>query len=683
MKQKPKPKEKQSEKPKEKPAQKIKTNTWFQQNKLLLLLLLIVTAVFANSIVNNYAMDDEFFTTKTNKLAAKGISAIPKMFTSRTFSDNNGEGYEYRPVVAASFAIEHQLFGINPHTSHLISVLLYLLIAVVLYRLLQKWFTGQGEWLIFFIALLFLIHPLRTEVVDNIKSRDELLSILGSLSCLWFGLRFHETGKWYYAVLYPVCFLFGFLAKHSTAPYVVLLPLTLYFFTNVDYKKLILYALPLIAMMVLISFVQRMTLPHSGRHMLLLENPLVEMKMNLLQRTATASYVMGRYLWLHIIPHPLVYYYGYNYVPIADWASIIPIVSIIIHLGLFAYALMNLKKKDPISFGILFYLLNMAAFSNLLKPAPGLMAERFTFSASIGFTVALCLVVFRLFKIEPVKFSWNTDAKKAGYLLCAIAVLFSLRSISRNADWKNKLTLYEHDMPALAESSKGNMMYANAMLTMFHEQTNNAVRMSKIGIRDSTNFYMLSAKTYLEKAQEHFKRATEITPTYSIAWVNLGSTYYFMKKYPEALQYSNEGIRLNPKSKEGYYNAAMSYIGLNKPDSAEPIFRHVVEIDSDDINAHDQLAKLAIAKGDTATAIKYLLDAIILNPESENAYVNVAQFYLKLKNGDEALRYTEKAAEVNPRNVERLQNLAMYYQQKGNTEKANYYFGRINEAKQK
>ena len=678
MKQKPQPKEKQ----KVQPAQKIKTNSWFQNNKLLVGLLVIVTLVFANSIPNRYALDDEFFTTINNKIAEKGLKAIPKIFTSRTFTTNEGSGYEYRPMVAAAFAIEHQFFGANPHVSHAISLLLYLLIAFLLYRLLQKWFVGEGEWIIFFIALLFLIHPLRTEVVDNIKSRDELLSILGSLLCIWFAFRFHETGKWYYALLYPLCFVAGFLSKHSTAPYLILLPLSLYFFTTLDIKKIILYALPLLGMMMFISFAQRMSLPHVTRHMLLLENPLVDMKLSLLERTATASYIMGRYLWLHIIPHPLVYYYGFKYVPIVNWVSVLPIVSLLVHLALFAYAMLNLKKKDPIAFGILFYLLNMAAYSNLLKPAPGLMAERFTFSASIGFAIALCFVVFRYFKIEPAKFSWQSDSKKAGYLLSGIAVLFALKSISRNADWKDKVSLYTHDMEYLTESAKGNMMYANATLTLFHENTHNAVRLSQNGNtqRDSIRYYASLAKGYLAQAQEHFRAATEITPMYSIAWINLGSTYYFQNKYAEALQYSLEGLKFDADSKEGVYNAAMAYNGLGKKDSAEIFFHRVLEIDSDDINAHDQLGKFALAKGDTATATKFYMDCIALNPKAENAYVNAAQYFLKIKNQQGALQYTEMAAQVNPRNVVRMKNLATYYQQQGNTEKANYYFQKMNEA---
>ncbi len=681
MKQKPKTKEKPLEKVKEKQATKRTANPWFEKNKLLVLLLVIVTVVFAGSLRNNYALDDEFFTTKGNKLAAKGISAIPQMFKNRTFTTNDGDGYEYRPMTAASFAIEHQFLGINPHISHAISLLIYLLICVLLFSLLKKWLKGQGEWIVFFIALIFLIHPLRTEVVDNIKSRDELMAMVGALLTLWFAFRFHETGKWYYAVLYPISFIVGFLSKHSIVPYIVLVPLALYFFTNLNYKKALLYGLPLIGAIVLTVVLQKLSVPRGHRHMLMLENPLVEMKMTILQRTATASYVMGRYLWLHLLPHPLVYYYGYKYVPIAEWPSFIPIVSIIAHLALFAYAIKNFRKNEAISFGILFYLINMAAFSNLLKPAPGLMAERFTFSASIGFAMAACFALFKLMKIDPAKFSWKTDSKKAGYVLCTMAVLFGAKSMSRHPDWKNKVTLYKHDMEYLTESAKGNMMYANAVLGLFHENTNQAVQMSKTGNRDSTNYYMLRAKGYLSEAQEHFRKATEITPTYSIAWINLGSTYYFQNSYADALKYSSEGLKLSPDSKEGIYNSAMAYNSLGKRDSAEIFFLRVLEVDSDDINGHDQLAKLSLAKGDTASAVQYELDAIARNPTTELAYVNAAQFYLKLKNQMAALSYTEKAAEINPKNINRLQNLAMYYQQNGNMERANYYQGKINEAK--
>ncbi len=62
-------------------------------------------------------MDDELV-TKNHRLTSKGIAAIPEIFASPYYQDDAGYSYEYRPVVLASFAIEHDIFGENPQWSH-------------------------------------------------------------------------------------------------------------------------------------------------------------------------------------------------------------------------------------------------------------------------------------------------------------------------------------------------------------------------------------------------------------------------------------------------------------------------------------------------------------------------------------------------------------------------------------
>lgn len=115
--------------------------------------------------------------------------------------------------------------------------------------------------LVFFICLLFFLHPLHTEVVENIKSRDELVAMLGALLSLWFAWRFYDFCRWYYALLYPLFFWLGFLSKHTVIPYLLLFPLVLYFFTALNWKKIVLYTLPLLAVMVSTAMHQEILYP--------------------------------------------------------------------------------------------------------------------------------------------------------------------------------------------------------------------------------------------------------------------------------------------------------------------------------------------------------------------------------------------------------------------------------------
>ena len=56
-------------------------------------------------------------------------------------------------------------------------------------------------------------------------------------------------------------------------------------------------------------------------------------------------------------------------------------------IGLIGYSIWSLwkQKRDPLVFGILFYLITLSVVSNLVFPIGTNMAERFLFMPSIGF----------------------------------------------------------------------------------------------------------------------------------------------------------------------------------------------------------------------------------------------------------------------------------------------------------
>jgi hypothetical protein len=76
------------------------------------------------------------------------------------------------------------LFGQNPHISHFINILLYIITIWLIYRLFQILFGHLHPLFPLIACLLFLAHPTHTEVVTSLKNRDELLSFLLSLVTL-------------------------------------------------------------------------------------------------------------------------------------------------------------------------------------------------------------------------------------------------------------------------------------------------------------------------------------------------------------------------------------------------------------------------------------------------------------------------------------------------------------------
>ncbi len=223
---------------------KEKSNPTLLYRKLMLVIAVFSFLLYANSISNGYNIDDDLVTIN-HRLTSKGIKAIPEIFSTPYYKDAAGNQYEYRPVTLASFAIEHQLLGTNAHVSHLINVLLFITLSLILFLTLLKLFNNYNYVLPFAITLLFIAHPLHTEVVASIKNRDELLCLTGGILAFYYSLLFVENNKIRNYLLYVFFFAFAMLSKKSILPFVLLIPIAHVIFTRPVFLKLILISLPL------------------------------------------------------------------------------------------------------------------------------------------------------------------------------------------------------------------------------------------------------------------------------------------------------------------------------------------------------------------------------------------------------------------------------------------------------
>ena len=120
--------------------------------------------LFANSLTNGYNLDDELV-TRNHRLTSKGIAGIPEIFTSAYYQDNMGYSYEYRPMVLASFALEHQFFGDSAAVGHFFNILLYSLCCLLLLKVLREMLIKYSPVIPFLVTLLFIAHSSHTEVV--------------------------------------------------------------------------------------------------------------------------------------------------------------------------------------------------------------------------------------------------------------------------------------------------------------------------------------------------------------------------------------------------------------------------------------------------------------------------------------------------------------------------------------
>jgi len=290
--------------------------------RIIIFFFILSFIIYGKSIGNKYAMDDEYV-IRNNSQVHKGIKAIPEIFRTTYVIDDQKSSYEYRPLVKAVYAIEYQFFGENPRISHFFNILLYAISVSFLFFLLVKLFPNYHYIFPLSVATIFLIHPLHSEVVLSIKNRDELLSFFGCLLSLYFYLKYVETDKKTNIFWGAFFMLFAMLSKRDAMTFYAIIPLTIWFFTSLPWKRYGLIFLSFLLPLIVFRIGAKSVVNDISRVVLEWENPLFQ-HTSVLHRIPTGFYTIYFYLKMYLIPHPLLSYYGYNQVPIATWANVLP-----------------------------------------------------------------------------------------------------------------------------------------------------------------------------------------------------------------------------------------------------------------------------------------------------------------------------------------------------------------------
>jgi tetratricopeptide (TPR) repeat protein len=631
-----------------------KKNTSNSKKIHLIIIAALIIVLYGNTLFNKYSLDDDFVVYK-NETIKKGVKAIPEIFTS--YYATGKANYDYRPIVKTTFAVEQQIWGDNPFFSHLLNIIIYFFICYLLYTLFRKLLTDYDPLFILLAVIIFAAHPIHTEVVASLKNRDELLSFMFSLLTLKYFMKYFETEKWENIFIGILFFILAILSKSSAFVFAMIIPVTAYFFKKVKLQKLVLLFIILMAVYFITKTVPKLYLPQSSRIVQLFENPLY-FEHNIFSRIPSGVIGLIYYLKLLIFPHPLVFYYGYNMIPLGGWGSPLFIFSFLIHLSLFAISIYLIKKKPLLSYSILFYLIAIAMFSNIFKPVPGIIAERFAFAASFGFCIAISYLIFMVLKIKPEE---NKLRSKIGAKLIVVLMLiiipYAAKTISRNADWKDHKALYENDIKYLKNSAKGNNLYASIIVEDAYKKENASNRQALVN-----------------KAIKHFARATEIYPEYSVAWNNLGTMYFnFYRQYDKSIFYFQKATETDTNYYEAYFNLGNAYDKTGNTLMAMKFFQKAIEKNYKFFIAYTYLSGVYFKLGYIKQAIQINEIVKEIDPNTDVSYVNLANFFLRSGDTIQAIKNAEKAVDLNSGNQKIASWLYNYYSAKGNQTRAQYY----------
>ena len=635
--------------------------------------------IYANTITHDYTQDDAIV-IYDNMFVEQGVSGIPGLLKYDTFYGFFKEegkaalvsGGRYRPFTPIMFAVEWQIYKIfagsdtdiktiKPYVGHLINVLLFGLLVVLLFSTLylllkETEFVKDPLKISFFAALIFAVHPIHTEVVANIKGRDEIVALLASLYALYLVLKSIKIKSNKPLIAALVVFFIGLMSKENTITFLAVIPLALIMFKNIDRKEIVfksaLFLIPSILFIIIRSQVLNIGLGLGGDPpMELMNNPFLKVENNqyvhfdLSEKLATIMYTLGKYLNLLFFPHPLSHDYYPRQVGIMSWKDITVILSLIMYVVMTFGAIRYFKRNKLVSFSILYFLITLSIVSNIVFPIGTNMSERFMFMPSVGFSL---FIASMLTKIKNEKLILG--------LLGIMIFALSAKTITRNNVWKDDFTLFTTDVKTSKNSAKL-LNAAGGALTTEAGKLPDGPEKTKM----------------LNEALIHLNKAVKIHPNYKNAYLLMGNANNLLKKYEQSIANYELGLRLSPSDETINRNLGITlqeagrYYGEEKRDMATAL-KYLKRAYSIDSKNYVTVRLLGVASGlskDQAGAIRYFTEAVALWPDSgltaeqkkskAQAFVDLGTAYRVSQNQEKANENFQKAVALDPAALNHLQ----------------------------
>ncbi len=596
--------------------------SFINQRYILWIPIIMAGLFYYNAIPGEYVLDDGLVLNR-NEFVKRGFSGIPDIIAHDSFYGSVGKianlnGGRYRPLSLITFAIEHQLYGLKPEYSRAINVILYMLTAALVFLFLLKFIFTQNVIATFIATLLFVVHPIHTEVVANIKSRDELLSFIFILLSLYLLFDYVRNNKpLLYLIGSLICFTLALLSKENAVIFFAIIPITLYLMLKLRGFRVLNLSMPYWAIILayillrfaLIGFQQQKVTE-------LMDNPYLLATFE--QKYATIVLVLLKYLQLFIFPHPLSYDYGYNQIPYTTFSDWRVLFAVALHITILILAFITYKKKPLYAWCILFHFAGIFIVSNIIINIGAPMGERFLYQSSFFLIIALVSYASEL--LNRIS-SFRTRMSIVTILLLPLLVLSFIKTHARNEVWLVGTRLGLTDVNTVPNSARA-LTYAGINLTGL-----------SLDEKDS-----LKRVEMYQRAIVYLNKALEIHPSFGKASQTKGLCYFYLKDYEKA---GDEWLRTQSMN-----------VGIGE---------NVSELLKSVADTYFYRAMKAGASKDYNESIIQFKKSLRYKPDYADAWYNMGGAYFTILKYDSAKLCFEKALQYKPGMPEAQQGLDALY----------------------
>ncbi len=479
---------------------------------LSLLLALVSFGIYINALNGDFIIDDHASLLQNLKIHNLNI------YISKFFSFRIGSFIELADAVIWNF------FGGSPYFFHLFSVFTHVACVISLFFLFECLFIDIN--LAFLASLIFAVHPIHTEVVSWISGGHYALSALFFILSFLFYVKSKKSVV--NLLLCTIFFVFCFFSGNAVAVLpVIFIGYDLFFRGEADKKSAKLRMIILCAVfLVSILFVS---------YLFFTRNTF----------TRTIFYYRG-FAYLIVITKAFVYYLKILYLPLqrglfhpfafnaVDIQKISPaFFSFFAVIVTMVVIFFKARKSMPaLSFGIMWYLVNFAPYSNII-PICNIVSERYLYLPSAGFCLVLACLFLKVWEIINREPSSRRILRMA--MVCALTLClgsYTVLTLKRNYEYKNIIVYWQSN---INNFPNGNFIYNNLAATFYTMgDKNNAISYSWINLLTNPD-------------QPH-------------VWSNLGKVYREIGEQKMALDCYKQALAIDPK----FYPALKALDQINK-----------------------------------------------------------------------------------------------------------------------
>ncbi len=416
----------------------------------------LTVLAYANSLSGGFVLDSRILVLADPRLRALSSASLSNIF-AHTYWWPYAETPLYRPLTTLSFLLNYSVLGGTDHAVgyHVVNLILHLGNVMLVWTLARR--LIRRPWLAAAAAAVWAVHPLGTEAVTNIVGRADLLSTFGVLLAFLAYVQAAESdasarGRWMLVTLLGT--LIATLSKESAVALVGVV--VLFDLTRAPRPQLssVIVGWSAVAAPILLFLAVRshVVVSTSADAFPFVDNPILGA--SFLQGRWTAVTVLGRYVALWLWPAKLSADYSFQQIPLATGAAADWLFTLLLIAAVAAAAASVRLGRIPFFCAAAAFILLLPA-SNLIYATGTIMAERLMYLPAAFLVLAIGSACDTL------------DERLPGPVVLAavgvIALVFAARTFTRNADWRDELTLWTATVRSAPASFKAHSGLAEAV----------------------------------------------------------------------------------------------------------------------------------------------------------------------------------------------------------------------------